>query len=168
VVEAAGSQVGMAGPTLTGALATLARAARLLGVAEVAGQAAQVAGRLEGLVLEVAVVGECKRGKSSLINALLDTDVLPVGVLPLTAVPTVLERGDSACLVVFTDGRHEEHPLSHVGRFVTEEINCRPEQAPEGVHQARGEEVEPPRRRAATLTCSSGSRACSHSVARSK
>jgi len=122
-LEAGGSHIGMADPTLTGALTTLAQAARLLGVAEVADQAAQVGRRLEGLVLEVAVVGEFKRGKSSLINALLDTDVLPVGVLPLTAVPTVLERGDPVCLVEFADGRREQHPLAEVGRFVTEEAN---------------------------------------------
>jgi GTP-binding protein EngB required for normal cell division len=113
----------MADPTLVGALSTLAQAARLLGVADIAEQATQVAVRLEGLVLEVAVVGEFKRGKSSLINALLDTDVLPVGVLPLTAVPTVLERGDLALLVELADGRREEQPLSEVGRFVTEEGN---------------------------------------------
>ena len=112
-----------ADPTLSGALGTLAQAARLLGVADLAEQATQVMGRLEGLVLEVAVVGEFKRGKSSLINALLDDEVLPVGVLPLTAVPTVLERGDPALLVEFGDTRVEEHPLSQVGRFVTEEHN---------------------------------------------
>jgi hypothetical protein len=56
-VETAASRLGMADPTLVGALPTLAQAARLLGAAEVADQAAQVARRLEGLVVEVAVVG---------------------------------------------------------------------------------------------------------------
>ena len=55
------SQAGMADPTLTSALATLGRAARLLGVADLAEQATEVAGRLKGLVLEVAVVEEFKR-----------------------------------------------------------------------------------------------------------
>jgi GTP-binding protein EngB required for normal cell division len=122
-METAASPVGTADATLAGALATLARAARVLGVAGAAEQATQVAERLAGLELEVAVVGEFKRGKSSLINALLDTEVLPVGALPLTAVPTVLERGDPACLVEFADGHGERHPLDAVGRFVTEEAN---------------------------------------------
>ena len=36
----------------------------------------------------VAVVGEFKRGKSSLINALLGTDILPTDVVPMTAALT--------------------------------------------------------------------------------
>jgi ribosome biogenesis GTPase A len=63
-------------------LTSLAEAAELLGVAEVADLAAETAGRLQALRLEVAVAGACKRGKSSLINALVGREVLPVGVLP--------------------------------------------------------------------------------------
>ena len=33
----------------------------------------------------VAVIGEFKRGKSSLINALLGAEILPTSVLPMTA-----------------------------------------------------------------------------------
>jgi hypothetical protein len=84
-------------PALWRALASLAEAAGMLGVTEVAEQAAEAAGRLEALVREVAVVGEFKQGRSSLINGLLGPEVLPVGVPPLTAVPTVLERGERRC-----------------------------------------------------------------------
>jgi predicted GTPase len=101
----------------------LATAAELLGVSEVADLAAETAGRLKTLRLEVAVVGEFKRGKSSLINALIGREVLPVGVLPLTAVPTVLEQGEDGLVVEFADGRQEHHPLRQVARFVTEEAN---------------------------------------------
>ncbi|HYT25275.1 MAG TPA: dynamin family protein, partial [Actinomycetota bacterium] len=117
VREATG--VGGAGLALSG----LAEAAGLLGVPEAAEQATEAARRLAALTLEVAVVGEFKRGKSSLINALLGREVLPVGVLPLTAVPTVLERGAPGCVVEFADGRREAHDLAQVGRFVTEEAN---------------------------------------------
>jgi GTP-binding protein EngB required for normal cell division len=110
-------------PLLERALATLAEAARLVGMAEVADLAAETAGRLKVLRLEVAVVGEFKRGKSSLINALIGREVLPVGVLPLTAVPTVLERGEEGLLVSYLDGRQERHPLHQVTRFVSEEAN---------------------------------------------
>jgi GTP-binding protein EngB required for normal cell division len=110
-------------PSLVEALATLAEAARLLGAGELGEQAAEAAGRLQALDLEVAVVGEFKRGKSSLVNALIGRQVLPVGVLPLTAVPTVLERGDEALLVDFADGRAERHDLGEIARFVTEEGN---------------------------------------------
>src|SRR6266536_279562 len=78
---------------LEASLAQLGDAADLLGLPDIAGQVGEASRRLAGLELEVAVVGEFKRGKSTLLNALIDAEVLPAGVLPLTAVPTVLERG---------------------------------------------------------------------------
>ena len=44
-------------------------------------------------VVYVAVIGEFKRGKSSLINALLGDEVLPTGVTPVTAAPTLVRFG---------------------------------------------------------------------------
>src|SRR6266496_98490 len=108
---------------LEASLAQLGDAADLLGLPDVAGQVGEASRRLAGLELEVAVVGEFKRGKSTLLNALIQVEVLPAGVLPLTAVPTVLERGDPVCLVAFGDGHTEEHDLGAVGEFVTEERN---------------------------------------------
>ena len=110
-------------PALARVLARLAEAAELLGVAEVRDLAAEGTGRLQALRLEVAVVGEFKRGKSSLLNALVGREVLPVGVLPLTAVPTVIEQGEEALVVEYTDGRQEQHPLRQLASFVTEEAN---------------------------------------------
>ena len=115
-------------PPLQAALARVGEAAHLLGLDDVADQAAEAGRRLAGLTLEVAVVGEFKRGKSTLINALLGSDVLPAGVLPLTAVPTVLERlelecGDPVLRVAFADGRVEDHQLDELAAFVTEEGN---------------------------------------------
>src|SRR5258708_36560341 len=44
--------------------------------------------RLSARRLPVLVAGEAKRGKSTLVNALLGRPVLPTGVLPLTAPAT--------------------------------------------------------------------------------
>jgi GTP-binding protein EngB required for normal cell division len=110
-------------PVLARVLARLAEAAELLGVTEVADLTAETAGRLRALRLEVAVVGEFKRGKSSLLNALVGREVLPVGVLPLTSVPTVLEQGGEGLVVEYADGRQEQHRLDQLARFVTEEAN---------------------------------------------
>jgi GTP-binding protein EngB required for normal cell division len=110
-------------PALARVLARLAEAAQLLGVTEVADLAAETAARLQALRLEVAVVGEFKRGKSSLINALVGREVLPVGVLPLTSVPTVLEQGEEGLVVEYTDDRQEQYRLDQLARFVTEEMN---------------------------------------------
>jgi hypothetical protein len=40
---------------------------------------------------QLAVLGQFKRGKSMLLNALLGADVLPTGVIPVTAIPTFLQ-----------------------------------------------------------------------------
>ena len=45
--------------------------------------------------LPVAVVGEFKRGKSTLVNALLRTDVCPVDADIVTAVPTIVRYGEN-------------------------------------------------------------------------
>ena len=47
----------------------------------------------EGL-LRVAVLGQFKRGKSTLLNALLGARILPTGVTPVTALPTFISAGD--------------------------------------------------------------------------
>ena len=53
----------------------------------------------------LVVLGEFKRGKSTLINALLERDILPVGVVPLTSVVTAIGAGDRDRLVVhYLDG----------------------------------------------------------------
>ena len=43
----------------------------------------------------LAVLGQVKRGKSTLLNALLGEDVLPSSVVPLTAIPTFIQYGDT-------------------------------------------------------------------------
>lgn len=49
----------------------------------------------------VAVVGEFSRGKSSLVNSLLERDVLPVGDLPTTALLTRIRHSTSEKMVHF-------------------------------------------------------------------
>ncbi len=72
----------------------------------------------------LVVLGEFKRGKSTLINALLERDVLPVGVVPLTSVVTAIGAGDRDRLVVrYSDCRAEERPLTEVADYVTEARN---------------------------------------------
>lgn len=54
---------------------------------------AELAKRLEDGRFQLAVVGQFKRGKSSLINSLLGADVMPTGVVPITALATFVEAG---------------------------------------------------------------------------
>ncbi|EQD78043.1 Dynamin family protein, partial [mine drainage metagenome] len=61
--------------------------------------AADISGAAERLSqgrLTLAVLGEFKRGKSTLINSLLEAPVLPVGVVPMTSVPLRVEYSEEA------------------------------------------------------------------------
>jgi len=90
--------------------------------------------RLDAARLRVLVGGEAKRGKSTLINALLGREVLPSGVTPLTAVATTVRYGDDSRVeVVFRDGHEEKHPLTALADFVTEKRNPRNERTVAGV-----------------------------------
>lgn len=60
-------------------------------------------------MFKVVVVGEFKRGKSTLLNALLGAAVLPQKVAPCTAVVTVIQYADAPEVrIVFNDGAPEE------------------------------------------------------------
>lgn len=104
-------------------VALLDRMVPLADTADVASLAA-LRERLEMARLRVLVVGEAKRGKSTLVNALLGRDLLPTGVTPLTAVATTLTYGITEDLqVVFSDGRTERYPLTALDDLVTERGN---------------------------------------------
>jgi GTP-binding protein EngB required for normal cell division len=109
-------------------LGRLARAAGELAAAsagreELAARAARLAERLERRRFNVAVLGEFKRGKSTLVNALLGADVLPAGVLPLTAVVTEVAYGPPGATVFHEDGTEKEIALSELAGYVTETAN---------------------------------------------
>jgi GTP-binding protein EngB required for normal cell division len=73
----------------------------------------------------VAVMGQFKRGKSTLINALLGRDdLLPTDVAPITTAITTVEHGPTErASVRFEDGREEEIGVDQVRLFVSEEEN---------------------------------------------
>ena len=75
--------------------------------------------------LHLAVLGQMKRGKSSFINALLGADVLPTGVLPVTAIITEIRYGPApeAIIVYATGGLRESVALSALADYITEAGN---------------------------------------------
>ncbi len=80
--------------------------------------------RLEDNNLEVALFGRVSSGKSSLLNALLSTNVLPVGINPITAVPTKLFYGPALqTTVAYASGRRETVTIEEFGQLVTEQGN---------------------------------------------
>ena len=77
----------------------------------------------------LAVLGQFKRGKSTLLNALTGEPLLPVGVIPLTAAPTFIQFGEIPRIVVsYQGGRPAEEftgtsadeRSAYLRRFVTE------------------------------------------------
>ena len=90
---------------------------------DLTGQARRLTERIAGARFHVAVIGEFKRGKSTLVNALLGRPVLPSGVVPLTAVATEVHFGGTRTTAVFTDGRRLEIPTDAIGDYVTERGN---------------------------------------------
>jgi GTP-binding protein EngB required for normal cell division len=80
----------------------------------------------------LAVLGQVKRGKSTLLNALLGEDVLPSSVVPLTAIPTFIQYGEQRLLRVrYNDSRPDTvmkgEPTQWLNKqlmgFVTEDAN---------------------------------------------
>jgi len=72
----------------------------------------------------VACVGQFKRGKSTLLNALLGDRILPTGVLPLTTVPTVIRYGSTKrARVRFQGGTWTDIPPEALPQYVSEELN---------------------------------------------
>ena len=86
-------------------------------------RAGRLADRLAHRHFNVAVLGEFKRGKSTLVNALLGLDLMPTGALPLTAVATEIAYGLLGATVVHWDGSTEEIELANVADYVTEARN---------------------------------------------
>ncbi len=61
--------------------------------------------RLESPVFEVGIFGRVNSGKSSLLNHLLGGEFLPVGVTPVTALPTRVQYGPTPQAVIEWAGR---------------------------------------------------------------
>jgi len=91
--------------------------------ATLAVRARRLAERLGARAFHLAVLGEFKRGKSTLTNALVERVLLPSGVIPLTAVATEVHYGSPGAVVVHFDGHGETVPIDGIADFVTEPKN---------------------------------------------
>lgn len=106
------------------ALDRIAELAVELGAADIARTARSLAQRVGEGRFYVACVGQFKRGKSTLLNALVGRSLLPAGVIPVTAVPTIIRYGEQlAARVRFRNAQWSEIPASALGEFVSEEGN---------------------------------------------
>lgn len=102
----------------------LAQIAEALGAERLKQDASSLAERIAEGRFYVACIGQFKRGKSTLLNALVGEDILPVGVIPVTAVPTVVRYGSMKSARVRTSGGDWE-PIraNEIEQFVSEDKN---------------------------------------------
>jgi GTP-binding protein EngB required for normal cell division len=102
-------------------LKSIERVVNETGLVEFRSSIAAILDRMEDKTFEIAVFGRVSSGKSSLLNGILGMDILPVGVTPITAVPTRIRFGPKAEL----DVRFAER------QPIVTEIGCLPEFATE-------------------------------------
>ena len=87
---------------------------------ELADTIAATALRLSSKLYRVAVIGEFKRGKSSLINALVGSSILPTDILPMTAVNTHLVYGaEKKIEIYFKDGTVQDSSVEQLMDYAT-------------------------------------------------
>jgi GTP-binding protein EngB required for normal cell division len=105
-------------------LSGIGRLAQELGAESVAEEASELAERVSEGRFYVACVGQFKRGKSTLLNALVGHAVVPTGFVPVTAVPTLIRFGDELhARVRMRDGSWQDIGMSDLKEYVTEELN---------------------------------------------
>jgi GTP-binding protein EngB required for normal cell division len=89
--------------------------------------------RLASSRFHLAVLGQFKRGKSTLLNALIGEDLLPSAIVPVTSIPTFLSWGPKRIIrVVFLNGHNQEFSSdipedasAFLARYVTESANSK-------------------------------------------
>jgi GTP-binding protein EngB required for normal cell division len=94
------------------------------GLVEFRGTLSMLLDRMESAAFEVGVFGRVSSGKSSLLNHILQTDVLPIGVTPVTAIPTRISHGPVAeAGIEFAEAQPRIISLFELPEFATEQKN---------------------------------------------
>jgi GTP-binding protein EngB required for normal cell division len=105
-------------------LKTIERIVTRRGLVEFRSALATIVDRLAESRFEIALFGRVSSGKSSLLNYILDSQVLPVGVNPVTAVPTRVVYGEKPGLIVsYAEKATEKCGPERLPEFVTEQYN---------------------------------------------
>ncbi len=75
-------------------------------------------------LIDVAILGQFKSGKSSFLNSLIGKPILPVGVTPVTTTITRLQYGKRERAIIRQfDGREIEADIAAIGEFTSEAQN---------------------------------------------
>ncbi|MCL6591709.1 MAG: dynamin family protein [Firmicutes bacterium] len=105
-------------------LQELGRIIQLHGLVELRSTFALLVERAEPVHFEIAVFGRVSSGKSSLLNHILKTKALPVGVTPVTAVPIRIGYGEEpGATVHFAETKPLKIELALLDQYATEQHN---------------------------------------------
>ena len=89
--------------------------------------------KLENRQMAVSIIGQFKRGKSSLSNAILGDKIMPVGIVPITSAVTKVVYGEKAAEVHFMNGVVQEIEFEELSAFISEQENANNERGVEEV-----------------------------------
>lgn len=100
---------------LSSQLKRLEAHAKALGRADLAVEARLARSYLSQARFSVAVVGEFSRGKSTLVNGLLEAEAIPTGATPTTQVPIHVIGGAQNAILATVGGARRTYPLTEAG-----------------------------------------------------
>lgn len=109
---------------LTNILAKTEEIAQGIGLGPACDTIREISDKLERNFFYVAVLGQFKRGKSTFLNYILGTEILPSSVLPLTSVITKIAYSENiSAMVQFEDNSSKEISLEDLSEYCTEGKN---------------------------------------------
>ncbi len=77
-------------------------------------------------IFTIAVAGPTKAGKSTLINCILDNEILPIGRLPTTGIPiSIYPSTENKCTITFTNNSNikGEANVNFISKYTTQREN---------------------------------------------
>jgi septin family protein len=99
----------------------------LLGSSEITAaehaRACELVNKLENQSITVSVIGQFKRGKSTLVNTILGEKLLPVGLIPVTSAVTIIKHGNKGVTVHFLNGVNKLIEFEELPNYISEEKN---------------------------------------------
>ncbi|MDO5346129.1 MAG: dynamin family protein [Lachnospiraceae bacterium] len=105
---------------ITTALESTGEVMSRLELTKQAERAKEESNRIKSHVFSVGIMGEFKRGKSTVINALLGKEIAPADVVPASATLNRITYGlTPKATIVYKDGRQEEVPVEKIADYVT-------------------------------------------------
>jgi len=86
-------------------------------------KATELVDKLEDQTITVSVIGQFKRGKSTLVNTVLCEELLPVGLIPITSAVTIIKYGEKNVTVHFLNGVNKSIKFEELSEYISEEKN---------------------------------------------